>query len=119
LVESLNRPGGNATGTAGLTSELDPKRLEFLHEIKPTTAAIGVLVNPHRPGLVSQLEVLQAAADKMSVKLYIQEAATDKDIESAFEAFTARHVDALLQQPPRTSSVSRSTAFFAGDLPLA
>ena len=96
LVESLNRPGGNATGTAGLTSELDPKRLEFLHEIKPTAAAIGVLANPHRPGLVSQLEILQAAADKMNVNLYIQEAATEKDIESAFEAFAARHVDALL-----------------------
>ena len=38
LVSSLNRPGGNATGTAGLTSELDPKRLEFLREAKPTAA---------------------------------------------------------------------------------
>jgi putative ABC transport system substrate-binding protein len=54
LVASLNRPGGNATGTAGLTSELDPKRLELLHEIKPTAAVIGVLVNPNRPGLYDQ-----------------------------------------------------------------
>ena len=43
LVASLNKPGGNATGTAGLTSELDPKRLELLHEFKPAAGVFGVL----------------------------------------------------------------------------
>ena len=51
LVKSLNQPGGNATGTAGLTSELDPKRLELVYEMKPTAAVVGVLINPIRPGL--------------------------------------------------------------------
>src|SRR6266481_2584972 len=96
LVKSLNRPGGNATGTAGLTSELDPKRLEFLHEMKPTAALIGVLVNPNRPGLDSQSRELEAAADKLNVKLEIRKAATDQDIEGAFQTFAAQHVDALI-----------------------
>jgi putative ABC transport system substrate-binding protein len=96
LVKSLNRPGGNATGTAGLTSELDPKRLELLHETKPTAAVIGVLVNPNRPGLDSQSRELQAAADKMNLKLEIQKAATDGEIESAFQALASQQVDALL-----------------------
>src|SRR5262249_9559022 len=65
LAKSLNRPGGNATGTAGLTSELDPKRLELIHEMKPSAAVIGVLINPNRPGLETQLPELRAAADKM------------------------------------------------------
>src|SRR5712691_9358746 len=96
LVRSLNKPGGNATGTAGLTSELDPKRLEFLREIKPTAAVIGVLVNPNRPGLDSQSRELKAAADKLNLKLEIQKAATDREIESAFQAFRSLRVDALL-----------------------
>jgi ABC-type uncharacterized transport system substrate-binding protein len=96
LVKSLNRPGGNATGTAGLTSELDPKRLEFLHEAKPTAALIGVLVNPNRPGLESQSKELQAAADKLKLRLEIQKAATDGQLESAFQAFESQRVDALL-----------------------
>src|SRR6266540_5413870 len=33
LVASFNRPGGNITGVAALTIELDPKRLELLHEL--------------------------------------------------------------------------------------
>jgi putative tryptophan/tyrosine transport system substrate-binding protein len=96
LVKSLNRPGGNATGTAGLTSELDPKRLELLHDAKPTAEVIGVLVNPKRPGVESQSKELQAAAEKINLKLEFQKAATEPEIERAFQAFASLHVDALL-----------------------
>src|SRR5260370_27222569 len=98
LVKSLNRPGGNATGTAGLTSELDPKRLELLHEMKPTAAVIGVLINPNRPRLETQLPELRAAAGKMKLKLQLQEATAsrDIDIEVAFQGFASQRLDALL-----------------------
>ena len=62
LVASLNKPGGNATGTAGLTSELDPKRLEVLHELKPSAKVFGVLVNPRRPEVEVQMRELREAA---------------------------------------------------------
>jgi putative ABC transport system substrate-binding protein len=96
LVKSLNKPGGNATGMAGLTSELDSKRLELIHNAKPSAALFGVLVNRNRPGLEAQLPDLQAAADKAKLKLEIQTAATDKDIDSAFQAFVSQRVDAVL-----------------------
>jgi putative tryptophan/tyrosine transport system substrate-binding protein len=96
LVASLNRPGGNATGTAGLTSELDPKRLELLHMMKPSAAVIGVLVNPNRPGLYDQSRELQQGADKLGVTLAFQNGATDREIDSAFEAFVSQGVQALL-----------------------
>jgi putative tryptophan/tyrosine transport system substrate-binding protein len=96
LVVSLNKPGGNATGTAGLTSELDAKRLEFLHTIKPTATLIGVLVNPNRPGIDGQLRELQEAADTMKLKLEIQKAGSDQEINNAFQAFASSRVDAVL-----------------------
>ena len=96
LVVSLNKPGGNATGTAGLTSELDPKRLELLHEVKPTAKLVGVLVNPQRPGVDGESRELQAAADKLNLKLEFGKAATEREIDTAFAAFASQRVEALL-----------------------
>ena len=96
LVASFNKPGGNATGTAGLTSELDPKRLELLHDIKPSAGAVGVLVNPNRPGLDRQLQDLQVAADKLKLKLEVQKAANEREIGAAFEALASQRVGALI-----------------------
>src|SRR5262249_47355622 len=89
LVASLNKPVGNGTGTAGLTSELDPKRLELLHEIKPTASLIGVLVNPQRPGLESQSRDLEAAAGKLNLKLKFVKAATEVEIDAAFDTLAS------------------------------
>jgi ABC-type uncharacterized transport system substrate-binding protein len=96
LVASLNKPGGNATGTAGLTSELDPKRLEFLHTMIPSATLFGVLINPNRPGLAGQLTELQAAADKLDLKLEIQEATSDQEIKNAFQVFASPRVGAVI-----------------------
>jgi putative ABC transport system substrate-binding protein len=96
LVASINRPGGNVTGTAGLTSELDPKRLELLHQLKPSARAIGVLINPNRPGVDAQLMDLQAAANKIGPQLIIQKAGTGPAIDIAFETLAQQRADALV-----------------------
>jgi putative ABC transport system substrate-binding protein len=96
VVANLNKPGGNATGTAGLTSELDGKRLELLREIKPTIRKVGVLVNPKRPGVAAQSQELQAAADKLGVQLIFQNAGPESAIDAAFEKLAQEHVDGLL-----------------------
>jgi putative ABC transport system substrate-binding protein len=87
---------GNLTGTWGLTSELDPKRLELLHEFKPTAGVIGVLVNRNRPRRQDQLEDLQAAGAKMNLRLEVQEIATEREIDPTFKTIARKGVGALL-----------------------
>jgi putative ABC transport system substrate-binding protein len=96
LVASLNRPGGNLTGTAGLTSELDAKRLELLHQIKPSDGIIGVLVNPKRPGVEGQTRELEAAARALGREIAVHKAATEHAIDAEFEAMRQQRVDAVV-----------------------
>jgi putative ABC transport system substrate-binding protein len=96
LVVSLNRPGGNATGTAGLTTELDAKRLELLREMVPSADVVGVLVNPNRPGVEGQTRDLTAAAQTVGQRCVIVSAGNVRELGTAFEALARDRVDALL-----------------------
>jgi hypothetical protein len=49
LVASLNRPGGNVTGTANLAGELAPKQLQLLRQSIATAVEFGILVDPAFP----------------------------------------------------------------------
>jgi putative ABC transport system substrate-binding protein len=49
LVASLNRPGGNLTGSNGLIGEFGAKCLALLHELVPSAETIGFLENPNNP----------------------------------------------------------------------
>jgi putative tryptophan/tyrosine transport system substrate-binding protein len=49
LVSSLAHPGGNLTGVNFLTTTLESKRLQLLHEVVPHATKIAMLVNPKNP----------------------------------------------------------------------
>jgi putative ABC transport system substrate-binding protein len=72
LVASLNRPGGNITGNAGLTIELDGKRLEILGELAPGAKLVGALINSNRSGVeVQEQDLLAAASHAATAKLVL------------------------------------------------
>jgi ABC transporter substrate binding protein len=56
LVASLSRPGGNVTRATQLHVEVEPKRLQLMHELVPTATIIAVLVNPTDPRSETQLK---------------------------------------------------------------
>jgi putative ABC transport system substrate-binding protein len=95
LVASLNRPGGNVTGVTFLANTLVAKRLGLLAELVPKAATLGMLVKPNNPNGESDLRQAQAAAAALGLKLIIESALTEDDIEAAFVAFVQQRVDAL------------------------
>jgi putative ABC transport system substrate-binding protein len=99
LVASLNRPGANATGSAILTAELGPKRLQLIHELIPSAALFGVLNDPAFPATQSAIADLQAAARTLGLQLVVIDAGTDSDLESAFATFSRQRVGAILVSP--------------------
>jgi putative ABC transport system substrate-binding protein len=96
LVASFNRPGGNLTGVAALTIELDPKRLELLHELTRPGGALGVLLNPTRPDIRAQLESIETAAVSVGRRLVVAYAPTAEQIDAAFATLAQRSIAGLL-----------------------
>jgi ABC-type uncharacterized transport system substrate-binding protein len=96
LVTSFNLPGGNITGVAALTIELDPKRPELLHELTPSGGPLGVLLNPSRPDTQVQVEGIETAARSVGRQLVPAYASTVPQIDAAFATLAERAVAGLL-----------------------
>ena len=96
LVASFNRPGGNATGSVPLTTEIEPKRLGMLLELVPGVSLIGVLLNPQYPTASSQLHDLEQAAQKTGHRLFVAKASDDAELNAAFASLLQQRVGALL-----------------------
>ena len=89
-------PDHNATGTAGLTTELDLPRLKLLKELVPTATVVGLLVNPNRPNEAQQTAALAAAAQSLGLTPVRVPAGTAEELASAHTKFKTEKVHALL-----------------------
>jgi putative ABC transport system substrate-binding protein len=95
LVDSLARPGGNATGLSNLATGLAAKRLELLKDALPgvtRVAALWVEVMG-RPNL--QLQEVQAAAAALGIEVLALQVGNVGSIDSALEAAAKGQADAL------------------------
>jgi putative ABC transport system substrate-binding protein len=97
LVASLNRPGGNLTGTSVLNATIAAKRLQLLHEAAPVVSSIAFLVNPTNPVFAeSETRQVLPAASALGVRLLILNASDQGEIETAFATLVERRTGALL-----------------------
>ena len=96
LIASLAHPGGNLTGLAIMSDELELKDLQLLKEALPTVARVGVLWNPDNPVWPPTLKRLEAAAPRLGVRLELLAARKPSELDAAFAAATARGAGALL-----------------------
>ena len=96
VVDSLSRPGGNITGVSSLSVEVSRKRLEFMHELRPTAASFAVAVKPTSPTSGSQVKNLQMAAEALGVQLHVLNASTEGEFEAMFLSATQSQAGGLV-----------------------
>src|SRR5262249_22014056 len=96
LVASLNRPGGNVTGSTQLSVEVGPKRLELAGELFPGATTFALLVNPTNPLAATVSKDLEAVANTLGVRLHVIHASTEADFEAAFATAAQLRAAALV-----------------------
>ena len=85
LIASLARPGGNVTGTSGLTIDAAGKQIELLKEVMPDVTAVAVFRNPANPVFQSlQLRQLEQAARTAGLQFQLLEIRAANEIDTAF-----------------------------------
>jgi len=100
LVASLARPGGNTTGINMFVMEVIAKRLRLLHDLSPKATRVAVLVNPaNAVSAQATLREVREAAPTIGLQIQVINAATVKEIDTAFATFARERPDALFVAP--------------------
>ena len=99
LVPSLNRPGGNVTGVATLSSAVMARRLELLRELVPNATVFAVLINPGNPNAEAGTRDAQEAARALGQPIHVLTAGSEGDFEKVFASLVQLQVGALLVAP--------------------
>jgi putative ABC transport system substrate-binding protein len=96
LVASLNRPGGNVTGSTFFSNLLTSKRMGLFRELLPQARSIAVLVNPKNANAAFQVSEAQEAARALRLEAIVHRAATSDDIDAVFNTLREQKPDAML-----------------------
>jgi putative ABC transport system substrate-binding protein len=96
LVAGLNRPGGNVTGVSQISTALEGKRLELLHELVPHAAVIAMLVNPTFPGTDSIINDMQVAARALGLELKVLNVSSDHQFDTVIASIIQLRAGALI-----------------------
>jgi putative ABC transport system substrate-binding protein len=98
LVQSLARPGGNATGMALMIGDNGAKQLELLVAIVPRLTRVGILFHPKNPAFPERdvQKRLEAPARELGVAITAFPAGTDDGIAAAFAEMSRARMGAVL-----------------------
>jgi len=87
FVDSLARPGGNATGFTPFEYSISGKWLELLKEIAPGVTRVAVIRDPATPTGPAQFGVIQAVAPSLRAEVNPVNVRDAPEIERAVAAF--------------------------------
>jgi putative ABC transport system substrate-binding protein len=95
LVASMNRPGGNATGSSMFSAQLEAKRFALLHELVPKATTVGILINPSSPNAENSLNEVQDAARSFGLQLVVRNMSSEGEFDSVFDDLAKAGAQAL------------------------
>ena len=87
IVESLSRPGGNATGFTPYEYGISAKWLELLKEIAPGTTRVGVLRDAATSSGPAQFAAMQSVAPSLGIEVSPISVRDVSEIERAITSF--------------------------------
>ena len=111
LVASLNHPGGNLTGVTRMNLELEPKRLQMLHELVPAARTLALLVNPDNPNAMRSVGAMQEGARSIGIQLTVVSANRETDLDRAFSEIVSAGAGGVV--------ISTGPSFFLQSVRLA
>jgi putative ABC transport system substrate-binding protein len=108
FVDSLARPGGNATGFSQFEFGLSGKWLELLKEIAPNVTRVAVLREAGLTAGVAQFAALQAVAPSLAVELVPLNVREGAQIERTVAAFARSATDGMIVTSSPLTAVHRN-----------
>jgi putative tryptophan/tyrosine transport system substrate-binding protein len=109
FVESLARPGGNATGFTNVEFSLTGKWLELLKEVAPGTKRVAFIFNPNLAagGGLYYTRLIEASAPSFAVVPTVAPVQDTAEIEGAIGKFVGEPNGGLVVLPDATTLVNR------------
>jgi ABC-type uncharacterized transport system substrate-binding protein len=106
LVDTLARPGGNATGFMIYEYSFGGKRLDLLKQIAPSVTRVAILKDPTNPAGSAEFAAIQTAAQSFRMDVIPLDSRRDADeMERAVAAFARSPNGALILVPNASISV--------------
>jgi len=107
IVESISRPGRNATGFMQMEYSTSAKWLDLLKEIAPRLARVAVLRDNTEPSGLGQFAAIQSAAPSLGVEVQAINMADKASIERAVTQFAKEKNSGLIATAGRASTQHR------------
>jgi putative tryptophan/tyrosine transport system substrate-binding protein len=105
FVDSLSRPGGNATGFMLFEYSLSAKWLELLKQIAPAVTRAAVLRDPATTSGVGQFAVIQSVAPSVGIEVSPVNVRDAGEVERAVKAFArSPNVGLIMTAGPLTGT---------------
>jgi putative ABC transport system substrate-binding protein len=111
FVNSLSRPGGNATGFLMFEYSLCGKWLELLKEIAPSVTRAAVLWDPTIPSEIGQFAIIQSVTPSVGVDVSPIDVRDAAEIERAVASFAGSANGGLILTASPLSVLHRNLIF--------